>query len=60
MGTSVTVGIGDDMKKSNTIVASTKHGSNQSQVHSFGFNSRLDDLHAGILSAKAQTYRCLE
>ncbi|MCX7824349.1 MAG: DegT/DnrJ/EryC1/StrS family aminotransferase [Verrucomicrobiae bacterium] len=28
------------------------HGSNQRNVHSFGFNSRLDDLHAGILSAK--------
>jgi UDP-2-acetamido-2-deoxy-ribo-hexuluronate aminotransferase len=28
------------------------HGSNKRDVHSFGFNSRLDDLHAGILSAK--------
>lgn len=28
------------------------HGSNARNVHSFGFNSRLDDLHAGILSAK--------
>jgi dTDP-4-amino-4,6-dideoxygalactose transaminase len=28
------------------------HGSNQRNVHSYGFNSRLDDLHAGILSAK--------
>ena len=28
------------------------HGSKQRNVHSFGFNSRLDDLHAGILSAK--------
>src|SRR2546423_5784124 len=28
------------------------HGSTQRNVHSFGFNSRLDDLHAGILSAK--------
>ncbi len=28
------------------------HGSSQRNVHSFGFNSRLDDLHAGILSAK--------
>src|ERR1700747_3707014 len=26
------------------------HGSNQRNVHSFGFNSRLDDIHAGILS----------
>ena len=28
------------------------HGSNKRNVHSFGFNSRLDDLHAGVLSAK--------
>jgi dTDP-4-amino-4,6-dideoxygalactose transaminase len=28
------------------------HGSNKRDVHSFGFNSRLDDLHAGVLSAK--------
>ena len=28
------------------------HGSSKRNVHSFGFNSRLDDLHAGILSAK--------
>ncbi len=28
------------------------HGSLKRSVHSFGFNSRLDDLHAGILSAK--------
>jgi dTDP-4-amino-4,6-dideoxygalactose transaminase len=28
------------------------HGSTKRDVHSFGFNSRLDDLHAGILSAK--------
>lgn len=28
------------------------HGSTARNVHSFGFNSRLDDLHAGILSAK--------
>ena len=28
------------------------HGSAQRNVHSYGFNSRLDDLHAGILSAK--------
>ena len=28
------------------------HGSTQRNVHSFGFNSRLDDLHAGVLSAK--------
>src|SRR2546426_680024 len=28
------------------------HGSNQRNVHTFGFNSRLDDLQAGVLSAK--------
>ncbi len=28
------------------------HGSSKRDVHSMGFNSRLDDLHAGILSAK--------
>jgi len=28
------------------------HGSDARNVHSYGFNSRLDDLHAGILSAK--------
>ncbi len=28
------------------------HGSNARNVHSFGFNSRLDDLHAGVVSAK--------
>ncbi|MDE3180750.1 MAG: DegT/DnrJ/EryC1/StrS family aminotransferase, partial [Acidobacteriota bacterium] len=28
------------------------HGSTRRSVHSFGFNSRLDDLHAAILSAK--------
>ena len=28
------------------------HGSDKRSVHSYGFNSRLDDLHAGILSAK--------
>lgn len=28
------------------------HGSTKRSVHSHGFNSRLDDLHAGILSAK--------
>jgi dTDP-4-amino-4,6-dideoxygalactose transaminase len=30
------------------------HGSTQRNVHSYGFNSRLDDLHAGVLSAKLQ------
>ncbi len=28
------------------------HGSPKRNVHSFGFNSRLDDFHAGVLSAK--------
>jgi len=28
------------------------HGSAKRSVHSYGFNSRLDDLHAGVLSAK--------
>ena len=28
------------------------HGSNARNVHSYGFNSRLDDLHAGVWSAK--------
>jgi dTDP-4-amino-4,6-dideoxygalactose transaminase len=28
------------------------HGSPKRSCHSYGFNSRLDDLHAGILSAK--------
>jgi len=28
------------------------HGSVKRSVHSFGFNSRLDDLHAGILTVK--------
>ncbi len=28
------------------------HGSLQRDHHSFGFNSRLDDIHAGVLSAK--------
>ena len=39
-----------------TINAKTRllrsHGSPARNVHSFGFNSRLDDIHAGILSAK--------
>lgn len=28
------------------------HGSEKRSHHSFGFNSRLDDIHAGVLSAK--------
>jgi dTDP-4-amino-4,6-dideoxygalactose transaminase len=33
------------------------HGSLKRSVHSFGFNSRLDDLHAGILSVKLRHLR---
>ncbi len=33
------------------------HGSNKRDHHSFGFNSRLDDLHAGVLSAKLKHLR---
>jgi len=33
------------------------HGSTKRNVHSPGFNSRLDDLHAGILSAKLKHIR---
>jgi dTDP-4-amino-4,6-dideoxygalactose transaminase len=33
------------------------HGSNKRDVHSFGFNSRLDDLHAGVLGAKLKHIR---
>jgi dTDP-4-amino-4,6-dideoxygalactose transaminase len=28
------------------------HGSDARNVHSYGFNSRLDDIHAGVISAK--------
>ncbi|MCP5516673.1 MAG: DegT/DnrJ/EryC1/StrS family aminotransferase [Verrucomicrobiales bacterium] len=35
-----------------TIRKLRNHGSAARNVHSFGFNSRLDDLHAGVLSAK--------
>jgi dTDP-4-amino-4,6-dideoxygalactose transaminase len=28
------------------------HGSNARNVHSYGFNSRLDDIHAAVISAK--------
>lgn len=35
-----------------TIRKLRNHGSAQRDHHSYGFNSRLDDLHAGILSAK--------
>jgi dTDP-4-amino-4,6-dideoxygalactose transaminase len=33
------------------------HGSLKRSVHSYGFNSRLDDLHAGILSVKLRHIR---
>ncbi len=33
------------------------HGSDKRSCHSFGFNSRLDDLHAGVLSAKLKHIR---
>jgi len=46
-------GLVTNNEKIDTIVRKLRnHGSNQRNVHSFGFNSRLDDLHAGILSAK--------
>jgi dTDP-4-amino-4,6-dideoxygalactose transaminase len=35
-----------------TIRRLRNHGSDKRSVHSFGFNSRLDDLHAAILSVK--------
>jgi len=35
-----------------TVLRLRNHGSTQRSVHSFGFNSRLDDLHAAILSVK--------
>ena len=35
-----------------TVRTLRNHGSVKRNVHSFGFNSRLDDLHAGVLSAK--------
>jgi dTDP-4-amino-4,6-dideoxygalactose transaminase len=35
-----------------TIRRLRNHGSEKRSCHSFGFNSRLDDLHAGVLSAK--------
>ncbi len=33
------------------------HGSAKRNCHSFGFNSRLDDIHAGVLSAKIKHIR---
>jgi dTDP-4-amino-4,6-dideoxygalactose transaminase len=35
-----------------TIRRLRNHGSDKRSCHSMGFNSRLDDLHAGVLSAK--------
>src|SRR5436305_7560327 len=42
----------NDEKIDATVRRLRNHGSTARNVHSFGFNSRLDDLHAGILSAK--------
>jgi dTDP-4-amino-4,6-dideoxygalactose transaminase len=42
----------NDLKLDQRIRQLRNHGSNQRNVHSYGFNSRLDDLHAGVLSAK--------
>jgi dTDP-4-amino-4,6-dideoxygalactose transaminase len=40
-------------EKINTVVRKLRsHGSDARNVHSYGFNSRLDDIHAGVLSAK--------
>ena len=36
----------------NTLRRLRNHGSLKRSVHTFGFNSRLDDLHAGFLSVK--------
>ena len=40
----------DDINE--TVRKLRNHGSNKRSVHSPGFNSRLDDIHAGVLSAK--------
>lgn len=52
-----TFGDGGALVTNNSSVDATvrklrNHGSNARNVHSYGFNSRLDDIHAGILSAK--------
>src|SRR6266851_2002463 len=39
-------------KIDSTVRRLRNHGSTARNVHSYGFNSRLDDIHAGILSAK--------
>ncbi|MFA6033904.1 MAG: DegT/DnrJ/EryC1/StrS family aminotransferase [Myxococcota bacterium] len=40
----------DDLKSG--VMRLRNHGSPRRSVHSYGFNSRLDDLHAGVLSVK--------
>jgi dTDP-4-amino-4,6-dideoxygalactose transaminase len=42
----------NDPKVDNEVRRLRNHGSEKRSCHSYGFNSRLDDLHAGILSAK--------
>jgi UDP-2-acetamido-2-deoxy-ribo-hexuluronate aminotransferase len=42
----------DDAGIDATVRKLRNHGSTKRDHHSFGFNSRLDDIHAGILSAK--------
>jgi len=42
----------DRQDVNDTVRKLRNHGSNARNVHSYGFNSRLDDLHAGVLSAK--------
>jgi len=37
-----------------TILRLRNHGSEKRSCHSMGFNSRLDDIHAGVLSVKLQ------
>src|SRR5436190_2849847 len=53
----VTFGVSGALVTNNETIDATirklrNHGSNARNVHSYGFNSRLDDIHAGILSAK--------
>ena len=42
----------NDAKIDSEVRRLRNHGSVKRSCHSYGFNSRLDDLHAGILSAK--------
>jgi dTDP-4-amino-4,6-dideoxygalactose transaminase len=44
--------ITNNEKIDRTIRRLRNHGSDKRSVHSMGYNSRLDDLHAGVLSAK--------